>query len=78
LQQSNGAEHADSRAPATAGVPCPSMPAPAQRLAGSTRLAGVNAIFYGERLLTTPNPAADRDLRLLARLGMTTAAAAPD
>jgi biotin synthase len=54
------------------------MPAPAQRLAGSTRLAGVNAIFYGERLLTTPNPAADRDLRLLARLGMTTAAAAPD
>jgi biotin synthase len=41
-------------------------------------LAGANSIFYGERLLTTPNPAADRDLQLLARLGMTTAAAAPD
>ena len=33
-------------------------------------LAGANSIFYGERLLTTPNPAASRDLRLLARLGM--------
>jgi len=41
-------------------------------------LAGANSIFYGERLLTTPNPAADRDLRLLARLGMATAAAAAD
>jgi len=33
-------------------------------------LAGANSIFYGERLLTTPNPAADRDLSLLRRLGM--------
>jgi biotin synthase len=33
-------------------------------------LAGANSIFYGERLLTTPNPAADHDLALLRRLGM--------
>jgi biotin synthase len=35
-------------------------------------LAGANSIFYGERLLTTPNPAAARDRILLDRLGMTT------
>jgi biotin synthase len=35
-------------------------------------LAGANSIFYGERLLTTPNPAAVRDRILLDRLGMTT------
>jgi biotin synthase len=35
-------------------------------------LAGANSIFYGERLLTTDNPEADRDQRLLARLGMQT------
>ena len=33
-------------------------------------LAGANSIFYGEQLLTTPNPEADRDRTLLARLGM--------
>ena len=33
-------------------------------------LAGANSIFTGERLLTTPNPAASRDMRLLGRLGM--------
>jgi biotin synthase len=33
-------------------------------------LAGANSIFYGERLLTTDNPEADRDMRLLQRLGM--------
>jgi biotin synthase len=33
-------------------------------------LAGANSIFYGERLLVTANPAAARDRRLLARLGM--------
>ncbi len=33
-------------------------------------LAGANSIFYGERLLTTANPGADRDRALLARLGM--------
>jgi biotin synthase len=35
-------------------------------------LAGANSIFYGERLLTTDNPEADRDQALLARLGMHT------
>ncbi|MBV2096242.1 MAG: biotin synthase BioB [Candidatus Thiodiazotropha sp.] len=35
-------------------------------------LAGANSIFYGERLLTTENPEADRDLQLLHRLGMKT------
>jgi biotin synthase len=33
-------------------------------------LAGANSIFYGPKLLTTPNPAPDRDKDLLARLGM--------
>jgi biotin synthase len=33
-------------------------------------LAGANSIFYGPRLLTTANPAADRDRVLLGRLGM--------
>ena len=33
-------------------------------------LAGANSIFYGEKLLTTPNPAPDRDRQLLDRLGM--------
>ncbi len=33
-------------------------------------LAGANSIFFGERLLTTPNPGIDRDLGLLSRLGL--------
>jgi biotin synthase len=33
-------------------------------------LAGANSIFYGERLLTTENPVADEDKRLLHRLGL--------
>jgi biotin synthase len=33
-------------------------------------LAGANSIFYGPRLLTTPNPDRDRDMRLLDRLGL--------
>lgn len=33
-------------------------------------LAGANSIFYGEKLLTTGNPAVEHDRRLLARLGM--------
>ena len=33
-------------------------------------LAGANSIFYGDKLLTTPNPAANHDLELLERLGM--------
>jgi biotin synthase len=36
--------------------------------------AGANSIFYGEQLLTTPNPATDRDLELLGRLGLRPAA----
>jgi biotin synthase len=33
-------------------------------------LAGANSIFYGEKLLTTPNPAEDADAELFARLGL--------
>lgn len=36
-------------------------------------LAGANSIFYGEKLLITGNPDADRDRALLDKLGMTTA-----
>lgn len=32
--------------------------------------AGANSIFYGEKLLTTPNPEANQDLQLLKKLGM--------
>lgn len=32
--------------------------------------AGANSIFYGEKLLTTPNPDADNDMKLFARLGI--------
>lgn len=32
--------------------------------------AGANSIFYGDKLLTTPNPASNADLELLTRLGM--------
>jgi len=33
-------------------------------------MAGANSIFYGPRLLTTPNPAADWDRALFAKLGL--------
>ena len=33
-------------------------------------LAGANSIFYGECLLTTPNPEAHEDMKLFARLGI--------
>jgi biotin synthase len=33
-------------------------------------LAGANSIFYGEQLLTTPNPDSNDDMALLNRLGM--------
>lgn len=33
--------------------------------------AGANSVFYGERLLTTDNPQAERDEKLFARLGLT-------
>ena len=32
--------------------------------------AGANSIFYGEKLLTTPNPAQNRDMDLFRRLGL--------
>jgi len=33
-------------------------------------LAGANSIFYGEKLLTTPNPEANKDMLLFKRLGI--------
>lgn len=33
-------------------------------------LAGANSIFYGEKLLTTPNPEANKDMRLFKKLGI--------
>ena len=33
-------------------------------------LAGANSIFYGEKLLTTPNPAANEDMKLFDKLGL--------
>jgi biotin synthase len=33
-------------------------------------LAGANSVFLGDRLLTTPNPGAEDDRRLLEKLGM--------
>jgi len=35
-------------------------------------VAGANSIFYGDKLLTTPNPQGNADLDLLARLGLKT------
>ena len=63
------------------------MPASRVRLAAGRRglspeavtlcfLAGANSIFTGEKLLTTPNPGADADHRLLEALGMRPAASA--
>ncbi len=33
-------------------------------------LAGANSIFYGPKLLTTPNPGPDRDRALMHKLGL--------
>ncbi len=33
-------------------------------------LAGANSLFYGPKLLTTPNPEPNRDMRLLDKLGL--------
>ncbi len=33
-------------------------------------LAGANSIFYGDRLLTTPNPESDADMSLFKKLGL--------
>ena len=38
--------------------------------------AGANSIFYGEKLLTTPNAGANEDLELLKQIGMKPAAPA--
>ena len=37
-------------------------------------LAGANSIFFGDKLLTTPNPEPARDANLLAKLGLSTVA----
>ncbi|HEX8792087.1 MAG TPA: biotin synthase BioB [Polyangiaceae bacterium] len=39
--------------------------------------AGANSIFYGDKLLTTPNPAGDEDVALLRDAGLRAAAPAP-
>ena len=39
--------------------------------------AGANSIFYGEKLLTTPNPEANKDLDLFRRLGISPEGAEP-
>ncbi|MGJ8517982.1 biotin synthase BioB [Carnimonas bestiolae] len=39
-------------------------------LQAMTFFAGANSIFYGQRLLTTPNPESDHDHLLFKRLGM--------
>ncbi len=33
-------------------------------------MAGANSMFYGEELLTTPNPSEDQDMAMLAKLGL--------
>ena len=33
-------------------------------------LAGANSIFYGDKLLTTPNPDENKDLELFEKLGI--------
>jgi biotin synthase len=40
-------------------------------------LAGANSIFFGEKLLTTPNPAQDEDMRLLEDAGLRAMSPAP-
>jgi biotin synthase len=40
-------------------------------------IAGANSIFFGDRLLTTPNPARNADLELLQRLGLRAEAPGP-
>ena len=36
-------------------------------------LAGANSIFFGDSLLTTPNPEVSQDVRFLEELGLVTA-----
>ncbi|HEV8548316.1 MAG TPA: biotin synthase, partial [Polyangiaceae bacterium] len=51
-----------------------SMPREAQLLA---LYAGANSIFYGERLLTTPNPDEDADNDLIRLAGLRAQAPSP-
>jgi biotin synthase len=39
--------------------------------------AGANSIFYGEKLLTTPNPSSDEDLALIRDAGLGVCSPAP-
>jgi biotin synthase len=39
--------------------------------------AGANSIFYGDRLLTTPNPGEDADTELIRVAGLRAQAPAP-
>ncbi len=43
-------------------------------------MAGANSVFYGCKLLTTPNPGEDKDMQLFAKLGINSEqqAAKPD
>jgi biotin synthase len=41
-------------------------------------LAGANSIFYGPKLLTTPNPGRDLDQEMMERLGLTPMERRPD
>jgi biotin synthase len=41
-------------------------------------MAGANSIFYGPKLLTTPNPVADTDRALFAKLGLSPMPLAPE
>ncbi len=43
-------------------------------------MAGANSVFYGCKLLTTPNPGEDKDMQLFAKLGINSQqqAAKPD
>jgi biotin synthase len=40
-------------------------------------LAGANSIFYGDKLLTTPNPGEDADLSLIRAAGLSPMPPAP-
>ena len=42
----------------------------AEQMQALAFMAGANSIFYGEKLLTTANPQADKDMQLFKRLGI--------
>jgi biotin synthase len=57
--------HADEFRTAVRGAP-----GDAEELQALCFLAGANSIFYGDKLLTTGNPEADRDQALFEKLGL--------